>query len=119
MSAQSYRDLIVWRKAIELAKETYVLTKRFPSAEQRGLSSQLQRAAVSVPSNIAEGNGRMRPKAYVNHLCIARGSLMELESDLQLAIEIGYVTRESAERALGLCDDVSRLLTMLGRSLGG
>jgi four helix bundle protein len=117
MSAQSYRDLIVWRKAMDLAKESYTLTKRFPPSEVRGLTSQVQRAAVSVPSNIAEGNGRLRPGAYVNHLCIARGSLHELESDLTLAAELGYVSQDEVRPAMLLCDEVSRMLTMLSRSL--
>ena len=117
MSVHSYRDLRVWRKAIDLALETYAVTRRFPASENRCLTLQMRRAAVSVPSNIAEGNGRLRTGAYLIHLCIARGSLMELESDLLLATRLRYVDSTGASRALPLCDEVSRMLTMLSRSL--
>ena len=117
MGVQSYRDLLVWQKAIELVKEIYLLTKRLPVEETRGLVPQMRRASISVPSNIAEGNGRLRPGPYLNHLCIARGSLMEVESDVRLCTVLGYLPDDAAGRALLLCDEVSRLLTTLSRSL--
>jgi len=80
MTVRSYRDLIVWQKAMDLVVQCYNLTKNFPNSELYGLTSQLRRAAVSIPSNIAEGHGRSSTKAYVNHLMIAHGSLMELET---------------------------------------
>lgn len=117
MPIQSYRDLLVWQKSIDLAVETYALTDGFPTSEWRGLTPQMRRAAVSVPSNIAEGNGRLRIGAYLNHLCIGRGSLMELESDVLLGIRLGYLTPPAAKPALLLCDEVSRMLTKLSRAL--
>ena len=100
-----------------LAVESYRLTRSFPADEARGLTAQVRRAAASVPANIAEGNGRLRTGAYANHLCIARGSLHELESHLTLATCLGYVTSDDARRATVLCDEVSRMLTVLTRAI--
>ena len=79
MAVQSYRQLIVWQKALELVKIIYNLTNNFPKAEIYGLTSQVRRAAVSIPSNIAEGQGRDSTKEFLHHLSIAYGSLMEVE----------------------------------------
>ncbi len=90
----SYRDLLVWQKGIELAKTVYRLTSTFPAEEKYGLVSQLCRAAVSVPSNIAEGSGRHSPKEFVQHLRIAYGSLCELETQLLIVQRLALVTTE-------------------------
>lgn len=100
-----------------LAIESYRLARSFPAHEDYGLTSQVRRAAVSVPANIAEGNGRLQARAYVNHLWIARGSLQELQSDLLLAIKLGYLQPAVAAKAMGLCEEVSRMLTALTRSI--
>jgi len=85
MSVQSYRDLQVWQKSMDLVTECYRATQQFPKTEIYGLTSQLQRAAVSVPANIAEGQGRQHTKEFIQHLSIAYGSLAELETHLQIA----------------------------------
>ena len=83
-----YEDLIVWQKGILLVKEIYQKTKKFPPDERFGLISQMRRSAVSIPSNIAEGHGRKSTQAYINHLSIAFGSLMELETLLKISNEL-------------------------------
>src|SRR5262249_46068511 len=87
----SYRDFKVWQVGIEIAKQTYQLTANFPRYEQFALANQAQRAAVSIPSNIAEGHARDSTKEYLHHLSIARGSLAELETVVMLAREFGYL----------------------------
>jgi len=87
---RSYKDLVVWQKGMELVSRIYLITKRFPAAEQFGLTSQIQRAAVSIPANIAEGYGRSTKNEYANFLRIARGSLTELETLLLIARQQSY-----------------------------
>jgi four helix bundle protein len=89
--SDSYRDLIAWQKAKALALEVYICTRRFPKDEIYGLTSQMRRAAISVPSNIAEGKGRHSHKELVQFLYRARGSLLELETQLSIAHELGYI----------------------------
>ncbi|HEX6986376.1 MAG TPA: four helix bundle protein [Planctomycetaceae bacterium] len=114
---ESFRDLRVWQTGMELVTECYRLTRRFPSDERFGLASQVQRAAVSVPANIAEGHGRGTTNAYVNHLWIANGSLTELETHLLIAQRLGYVTEDDLARVLDLIRQVGRMLIALRRSL--
>jgi four helix bundle protein len=90
---RSYRDLEVWRKAMDFVTECYTLTRDFPKSETYGLTSQLQRAAVSVPANIAEGQGRQHTAEFIQHLSIAYGSLMEAETHIQIAQRLGYVDK--------------------------
>jgi four helix bundle protein len=90
MEVLSFRDLIIWQRAIELCKEVYRLSQRFPTDERFGLTLQIRRAAVSVSSNIAEGHAR-QGKEFRHFLSIARGSLAEVESQLALAVELGYI----------------------------
>ncbi len=87
---RSYKDLVVWQKGMELVSRIYVITKKFPVGEQFGLTSQMQRAAVSIPANIAEGYGRNTKNEYANFLRIARGSLTELETLLLIARDQSY-----------------------------
>src|SRR5271157_3525036 len=91
--ADNYRELIAWQKAKSLALDVYRCTRRFPKDEIYGLSSQMRRAAVSVPSNIAEGKGRYSPKEFVQFLYRARGSLLELETQLSIACDLGHIDR--------------------------
>jgi four helix bundle protein len=95
----------------------YRLTERFPDRERFGLSSQLQRAAVSVPANIAEGNARRSKPAYLNHLSIATGSLAEMETHIQIAVDLGYVTDGDCEAVIGHLEEVRRMTAGLIRSL--
>jgi len=105
-----YRDLIVWRKAIELAKLIYCVTESFPRQEMYGLTAQIRRAAVSVPSNIAEGQGRLSRNEFRQFLGQARGSLLEVETQLVIASELGYITEEAVQPLMSCSDEVSRLL---------
>jgi four helix bundle protein len=117
MSVKSYRDLIVWQKGMDLAVEVYRLTNTFPKKETYGLASQLGRCAVSIPSNIAEGQGRGATNEYLRFLRIARGSVQELETQLILTNRLGYTSEVMLKRVLPLAEEVSRLISGLARSL--
>jgi four helix bundle protein len=107
----------VWKTAISLALEVYRITERFPRAERFGLTIQLRRAAVSVPSNIAEGHARTTRGEYKHFLSIARGSVVEVEVQLTVAEQLGYVQSPAIASALDQCDAISRMLTNLKRAL--
>ncbi len=113
---QGHRELIVWQKAMDLVVAVYRLTKLFPKTEVYGLASQMQRAAVSVPSNIAEVHGLKQTQAYARHLAIANGSLTELETQLEIAQRLGYLTAEN-ESVINQAREVGRMLAGLRRSL--
>lgn len=113
----SYRDLHVWQRAVEMVEEIYKLSAHFPSEERYGLTSQIRRAAVSVPSNIAEGYGRRRKGQYLHHLDIANGSLTEVETQLIIAGRLDLVAKEQAQKAWSLLQDTGKMLTGLTRSL--
>ncbi|MBK7393169.1 MAG: four helix bundle protein [Chloracidobacterium sp.] len=117
MARQTYRDLVVWQKAMQLVTNVYAMTEHFPKHEMFGLTSQLRRATVSVPSNIAEGQGRDSPKEFLHHLSIAYGSLMEAETQVQIASNLTYIGKTDAGNLLAQCDEVGRLLNGLLRSL--
>ncbi|MDP3986036.1 MAG: four helix bundle protein [Candidatus Veblenbacteria bacterium] len=106
----SFKDLVVWQKAIELAVIVYQLTQKFPNQETYGLVSQLRRAAVSVSSNIAEGFTRSSRREKVQFYAIARGSLAEVESQLELARRVGYVPNNDYHACGAQLEDVRRLL---------
>jgi four helix bundle protein len=112
-----YSDLDVWQGAMVLAEDVYRLTDRFPAHQRYVLSAQMQRAATSVPSNIAEGHGRKSTGAYLNHLSIASGSLRELQTQLELSRRLELIVPADAERLLGQCDKVGALLGALIRAL--
>ncbi len=114
---KSYKDLQVWQKVYELCLEIYGVTKSFPKGEAYGLTSQIRRAAVSVPSNIAEGYGRKTTPDYLKSLYIAYGSNCELETQVLLAKDLGYTNGEDAEKLLGAVGDVERMLKALIKSL--
>jgi four helix bundle protein len=114
---RDYKDLDVWQKAMELAKQIYLLTSRFPSEEKFGLVSQLRRAAVSVPSNIAEGQARNTTGEYVQFLLHAEGSAAELDTQVRLSIELGYCVSADVEVASRLVTDVQKMLKRLRYSL--
>jgi len=110
---KSHRDLVVWQKAMDLAVEVYRLAAKFPGKETYGLASQITRAAASVPANVAEGRGRASRKDFANFLAIAKGSLMESETFIELAIRLGYFRSPEAEPALNLITEISKMLTKL------
>ena len=112
-----YSELLVWQKAMDLVTEIYKLTGAFPQIERFGLVAQLQRAAVSVPANIAEGHGRKSTGAYLNHLSIANGSLMEVETLVHVASRLGYMTQDQSKDVLQRSDEIGKMLSGLHRSL--
>jgi four helix bundle protein len=114
---RDYRDLEVWRLAMDLVEGAYRVTREFPKAEEYRLTSQLLRAAVSVPANIAEGNARASRKDYARFVSIARGSLAETETLLMLARRIGLGQAEAIDSVLGDANRVGRMLNGLHRSL--
>ena len=117
MYLQSYKDFIVWQKSMDLAEEIYSLVKLLPKIETYALSDQMRRAVVSIPSNIAEGQGRNSTKEFIKFLAIARGSQKELETQLQLCVRIGYITEEEISVAMNLCEEVGKMLNTLMRKL--
>jgi four helix bundle protein len=117
MEINSYRDLEVWQKGMDLVVLCYDIAKQFPSDELYGLTSQLRRAAVSVPANIAEGHARSHTKEFLYHLSIAYGSLMEIETHVQIAQRVGYVSEVTVDDLLQRTAEVGRMLNGLKRSL--
>ena len=117
MKIQSYRDLLVWKKAMDLVVECYKFVSGLPKHETYGLISQTQRAAISIPANIAEGHGRDHLGDYLRHLSIANGSLMELETHLLLIGRLGYRPADDAEPLLAQCSEVGKMLAGLSKSL--
>ncbi len=111
--ARSHRDLIVWQKAMDLTVEVYRLSESFPQTETYRLVAQVTRAAASVPANIAEGNARVTSRDYAHFLSIAKGSLMETETFLMLAIRLGYLGDDRAAMALTLVVEISKMLTAM------
>ncbi|MCC5655168.1 four helix bundle protein [Nostoc sp. XA013] len=116
-SIQSYQDLKVWQESMNLAEICYEVTKTFPKEETYGMISQIRRAAVSIPANIAEGYGRRTRGEYIQFLYISQGSLKELETHLLLSIRVKLNSPEIINNALNQCESVSKLLFFLIRSL--
>ena len=117
MSIQGYQDLIAWRKGMDFVEAVYRVTAAFPDDERFGLTSQLRRAAVAVPSNIAEGQGRQSKGDFVRFLRIAQGSLRETETQLLIAGRLEYVNQQTSTELLRVADDIGRLLNRLIQSL--
>jgi four helix bundle protein len=112
-----YRELTVWQRAIDLVEAVYRTSACFPREEVYGLTSQVRRAAVSVPSNIAEGHGRNTTKDFLSFLSIARGSLKELETQVTIAQRLNYITPANEDELLQLSNQVGRLITGLVKAL--
>lgn len=115
---KSFRDLIVWQKSYHLCLLVYKTTKDFPKSEEFGLTAQLRRSSVSVPSNIAEGYNRKNRKEYIQFLYIAHGSLGELQTQLLIAYDIGYCPETKFKEMYGLSEEVGKMLRSLIESLG-
>ncbi|MBQ6119651.1 MAG: four helix bundle protein [Clostridia bacterium] len=113
MAWQNYKQLNVWNKSMELTDAVYDLIEKMPKTEQFSLAAQLRRAVISVPSNIAEGNGRVSAKEFKQFLSVAKGSVYEVETQLLIGVRRQFLPQADAEIALSLCDDVSRMLTGL------
>jgi four helix bundle protein len=116
---QNYRDLVVWQKDIELAKLLYPLSAQFPAEEKFGLISQIRRAAVSIPSNIAEGQARHTTGEFVQFISHAEGSVAEVDTQLFLAVELDFVSNKQASPCFDLLGDERRMLNALRRRLTG
>jgi four helix bundle protein len=114
---ESHRDLVVWQKGMELAEEAYRLSKMLPKAEEYRLTSQLLRAAASVPANIAEGHARGTRRDYANFISIARGSVAETETFLLLAVRTELLTEQEAAKATQLTDELGKMLNVLRQRL--
>jgi len=117
MAIRNHEDLEVWQRAMDLVVAIYQITHTFPQREVYGLTSQIRRAAVSIPSNIAEGHGRTSTKEYLNHLSIAKGSLMEVQTQLEIARRLAIMTPEVHQETRALTETVARLLHGLIRAL--
>lgn len=113
----SYRDLVVWQRSLALVRNVYTSTRSFPREEMYGLTSQIRRASVSVPANIAEGQARNTKGEFLQFLGIASGSLAELETLVIVSRKLGYLPSADATQLLDKCDEVGRLLAGLKRSL--
>lgn len=117
MPLRSFRDLIVWQKAMRLARETYCLVKLLPMEERYALSDQMRRAAVSIPSNIAEGQSRNTKKGFIQFLHIAKGSNSELMTQFLLCLDFEYLKKEEIQKVMKLCTEIDGLLGGLIKSL--
>ena len=111
MAWQHFSELLVWQKAMDLTDEIYRVTKLLPREEIYGLAGQMRRAAVSIPSNIAEGQGRMSDRECRQFFSVAQGSNAELETQLLICIRQNYLTQEDADPALSLCRELGKMLT--------
>ena len=117
-SISSYKDLLIWKKGIVLVVKVYQLTKAFPSEELYALTSQIKRASVSIPSNIAEGYGRNTDKSFSHFIDISRGSLCELETQLIIAKELGFIVNfELYNEVLELIIEESKMINAFSKSL--
>ncbi len=117
MAGRSYKELLVWQKSMVLETDVYVSIRNFPKEEIYGLSGQLRRAVVSVPSDIAEGQGRDSVKEFIHHLSFAYGSLVEVETQIQIAANLGYLIQTKVDKLLEQAAEIGRLLNGLSRSL--
>ncbi len=115
---KSYRDLIVWQKSMDLVTKVYIISKCFPNEELYGITSQIRRSAVSIPSNIAERYGRHSTNDYLRFLQISSASLYELQTQLEISNNIGYLPKEDFEQICNLSGEIERMLSTLIRKIG-
>ena len=114
---KTYRDLVVWQKAMEFVTDVYVASKTFPQDEMYGLTSQIRRCAISMPSNIAEGFGRKTPNEFIRFLQIAMGSLFEMQTQLEIALNLSYLTEAKHADLHEKTREIERMLSSLIRSI--
>ena len=114
---KTYRDLVVWQKSMVLVTEVYEISKKFPKDELYGLTSQNRRCAISLPSNIAEGYGRNSTNDYIHFLRIASGSLYELQTQMEISLNLQYIDRREFENLYELSREIERMLSSLIRKL--
>lgn len=115
---KNYRDLIVWKKSMELVTKVYVVTKTFPKEETYGLIPQIRRSSISIPSNIAEGYGRHSTNDYVRFLQVARGSLYELQTQLEICLNLDYLSKQRFEEIYEQSREIERMLCSLITKIG-
>ena len=113
----NFKDLIVWQKSMRLVKEVYREVKLLPKEELYSLSDQIRRSAISIPSNIAEGQARNSMKEFIQFLAIAKGSKAELETQLLLCVEINYLTNSDIDKAINLIQEIGKMIYALQKSL--
>jgi four helix bundle protein len=114
---KTFRDLLVWQKSMPFVTEIYKVSKSFPKEETFGLTAQLRRSAVSIPSNISEGYGREGVKDYLRFLNIAIASLFELQTQIEIAYNLGYIKKEEFENLYELSREIERMLSSFIRSI--
>ena len=117
MAVQNYRELIVWQKAMDLVELVYQATKAFPKEELYGLTNQVRRAAVSIPSNIAEGQARQSTAEFKNFLSIAQGSRAEVETQIMIAQRLHYISQQQTDQILALSEEIKRMMYSLSAKL--
>ena len=117
MKSSDFRELKVWQKAMDLTVEIYSIVKLLPQDENYALSSQMRRAAVSIPSNIAEGQGRESMKEFIRFLSVARGSIRELSTQIEICERVQYLTEDKTVRAKELIEEIDKMLNALSKSL--
>jgi four helix bundle protein len=117
MAVTTYRDLIAWQKAMDLVADIYRVTQKFPREEQYGLTNQLRRAAVSIPSNIAEGQGRGTPGDLLRGLAISNGSRQEAETQILIADRLGFIDTSDRDAVIANIDELGRIMTGLTKSI--
>ena len=117
MKSSDYRQLKVWQKAMDLTVEIHSLVNKFPRAENYALSDQMRRSVVSIPSNIAEGQGRNSDKEFVNFLSIARGSLWELETQIEISERLHYIDSGQKNKVYEQTEEIGKMLNALANSL--
>ena len=115
---RNYRDLVVWQKSMALVTKVYSITRLLPNEELYGLVSQIRRSAVSIPSNIAEGYGRYSTNDYIRFLQIAIGSLYELQTQLEICLNLGYLSKEHFEKIYEQSREIERMLSSLIKKVG-
>lgn len=113
----NYKDLIAWQKSMQLVEEVYKLVKLLPKEETHALSDQMRRAAVSIPSNLAEGHGRDSAKEFARFISISQGSRAELETQLEICTRLNYLSEQQLQAASGLCMEIEKILRGLSRKL--
>lgn len=117
MEIITFENLDAWRESMKLVRDVYTLTKKFPSEERFGLTSQVQRAVVSIPSNIAEGHGRYSKSEFANFVSIAHGSLNEVRTQIRIAQMLDYITEDEANSIISKCTTIGKILGGLMKSL--
>ena len=117
MANRNYRDLVAWQKSIDLVEEVYAITRTFPKEELYGLTSQVRRAAISIPSNIAEGEGRTSKKEFIQFLSIAYGSLREVETQVLISNRLKYIDKKQCNKIIDSCSEIGKIINGLRKSL--